>query len=301
MPYLGYINRCRVDPLTSTEEQLDLNQNLIKLNKNELGQGVLEKIAGFIIERGQLPDAILQFDEETQSWEFGLENNLKPLDKVVNVIEHSSVLSNYTVNYVDTQIENITLILPESPTTNATITIIDLYGNSSLHPIRITSMHNIMGNSEDLFLDVPYSNSTLTYVNDTIGWSLSPSNPLMYTNIHLEEYPPDDINLDDIKIRSLNIVSMNTDFIASPGNVYYVDTSNNNIDIMLPYNPTHGNWFDVIDDKDTFDLNSVYIRTHHNYTVNYEHNDLELDTKSLSLRFLYRNGDWNIFVNNLKL
>jgi hypothetical protein len=300
MAYLGYINKCRIDPISADEEQLNLNQNLIKLNKNELGPGVLEKIAGLIIERGQLPDAIFQFNELNDSWEFGFENNLKPLDKIINLIDTSQELQNHSINYVDTRSENLTLILPETPFTNSTITILDLYGNSLEHPIKITGNRNIAGHSDDLFIDIPYSSTTLTYIDDTIGWSMSPSNPLMYTNIHLED-PPEQIDLDDIKIRSLNIVSMDSDFIASPGNVYYINTSNNSVNVILPYNPKHGNWFDIVDDKDTFNINSVLIQTHHNYTINYEHKHLELDTRSLSLRLLYRNGDWNIFVNNLKL
>ena len=301
MPYLGYIDKCRIDPISANEEQLNLNQKLIKLNKNEVGEGVLEKIAGFIIERGQLPDALFRYNEFIKNWEFGFENNLKPLDKNIFVLDKSSILEPYSIYFVDTRYEHITLVLPEFPATNSTITIIDLYGKSELHPIKITGQQKIIGIQEDLFLDVPYSNSTLTYLDTTIGWSFSPSNPLMYTNVHLEEVNNNTLDLDDLKIRSLNIVSMNSDFIASPGNVYYVNTTDNPVNLILPYNPNHGNWFDVVDDKDTFHLNSVTVQTHHNYTINYEHNDLELDTKSLSLRFLYRNGDWNIFVNNLKL
>ena len=61
MSYIGYNEApCDISGGGTTRNIFKLKQQIIKLNDGETGNGVDAGIAGLIVDRGQLPDAIIQ-------------------------------------------------------------------------------------------------------------------------------------------------------------------------------------------------------------------------------------------------
>ena len=64
--------------LQSEEVKVDANE--LEINANELAAGITGRYAGFRVNRGTLPAALLVFDEETDTWSLGIEGqSLTPL------------------------------------------------------------------------------------------------------------------------------------------------------------------------------------------------------------------------------
>ena len=62
-------------------ENVKVNANELEINANELATGITGRYAGFRVNRGTLPAALLVFDEVTDTWLIGLDGQvLNPLD-----------------------------------------------------------------------------------------------------------------------------------------------------------------------------------------------------------------------------
>lgn len=78
------------DTFISQAETVEINDNLLLINKGEVGAGVTKGIAGIEIDRGTLPNYQIVFDESDKRFKAGEVGNIWPLalrDEEVNMID----------------------------------------------------------------------------------------------------------------------------------------------------------------------------------------------------------------------
>lgn len=78
------------DTFISQAETVEINDNLLLINKGEVGAGVTKGIAGIEIDRGTLPNYQIVFDESDKRFKAGEVGNIWPLalrDEEVNMVD----------------------------------------------------------------------------------------------------------------------------------------------------------------------------------------------------------------------
>ena len=319
MSYLGNVGKFkRIDALSSTKQQLNLNHNLIKLNQDEVGQGIDERIAGLIVERGQFPDAIIRFNENHQfpRWEIGTENDLAPIRNQSRVINSSTILEPYYNYFVDTTIDQISLLLPNNPKIGDTLSISDINGMFDINSVTlINNGYRIAGLTEQFTLDIKHASIILTFISNDIGWAISPSYSLLGTMTGIEGVlNPEDVvqiinnnsttivnNLKSDLLNSIineikvdNIVENNRNFIASRFINYIVDATEAPIGVTLPLNPSIGDWFVVTDVNGKTDTNPITINYDNINLIRNLPNSYIINKKYSSVKFLFTDNGWSV-------
>lgn len=100
------------DTFISQAETVEINDNLLLINKGEVGAGVTKGIAGIEIDRGTLPNYQIVFDESDKRFKAGEVGNIWPLalrDEEVNMVDGMFVTWDSTTKRLKT-----TNIVPSS-------------------------------------------------------------------------------------------------------------------------------------------------------------------------------------------
>lgn len=230
MSYIGYRDDCcDISNTTTTRNIFKLKQQIIKINDGEVGSGVNAGIAGIQVERGQLPDALIQWNEEIDSWEYGIDGNLRIFGKSAVKINTSTLTKPFHVYLVDTSATEVTVLLPQNPNMGDEIEFIDLKGKFDVHScIILSNGSKILGTTEDAILDVKYANVKFVYIDLVSGWILAPSNPITLSNVDVNfDLTPE--LLETIQNYISNYIESNFDTtIENTVNVYI----ENNIDVI---------------------------------------------------------------------
>lgn len=301
--YLGSLNDCFVfspnDKSTSTNEQLSLRQQVIKLNENETGHGVDKKIAGLTIERGKYPDAILRFNENGSAphWEIGVDNSIAPVHPINKIINQSSILEPFTVNHVKAILSNTLLILPDNPQNDATITILDSDGLFDIHPVTVRSnTSNILKSESSVLLNLKYCNVTFHFLNN--HWVIFPHTPIELTNV---EYSPI-LNESDFDLISSNTspkwVIIDSDFNAKAKTYILANTRFGSFNIHLPTNPNINDFVVISDYSGTFFENNLTILSKNTRIWGVPNESFILDRSNITIKMVYvnENRGWHIII-----
>lgn len=94
---------------------------------------------------------------------------------------------------------------------------------------------------------------------------------------------------------SYNIQQFNSDFTAILNTIHSVDTTSNQVNVTMPSNPSNGDWVGFLDDKATFDTNSVNLLYDGTNQIHYEPEGLNLDAPNLNVKFVFNNNNWVLF------
>jgi hypothetical protein len=237
MAYIGRLDTKNILNENTTKEVVKLEQNYLVLNDGEIGQGVDEDQAGLLIERGQLPDATIRFNEDIDSWEYGVEGDIKLLGKKAVKLNSSTVSKPSFIYLVDTTAAELSILLPQTPKTGDEVEFIDLKGTFDINNVIVLGNGSrIAGTTENAYLDVKFTNIKFIYIDFDIGWTLAPSNPItLSSNDITNELSVEQINnitqvvnqkIDETGPTIINYLLENpTNFIDEN----YLNTSNNKI------------------------------------------------------------------------
>ena len=88
-------------------------------------------------------------------------------------------------------------------------------------------------------------------------------------------------------------VIASSDYNASIRDFIKCDTSSNDFTITLPAVPDEDDIIGILDFKGTFDANPLSVARNGNLIMGLEE-DMEIDTKNISLELIYINGDWRV-------
>ena len=196
MAYIGRIEVCNIFNENVSKEVVKLNQNYLILNEGEIGQGINERQAGLVIERGQKPDALIRFNEDIDSWEYGVESDIKLLGKKAIKLNSSTLSKPSYIYLVDTTNQELSILLPQTPKTGDEVEFIDLKGTFDLNNVIVLGNGSrIQGTTENAYLDIKFTNVKFIYVDFEIGWTLAPSNPItLSSNEIVNELTTEQIN-----------------------------------------------------------------------------------------------------------
>ena len=109
-----------------------------------------------------------------------------------------------------------------------------------------------------------------------------------------------DVNdiVNDSNISKLNISSKLEDFTALRFYTYFVNTTDNSINVTLPNSPEDGDWFVIVDLKNNFSENNVIIK-YDNTNIDDVNGDYVLDgtnNYSNQIKFVFFENNWFILV-----
>ena len=312
MAYIGRKPTTNWCNRNTTTEVVKLEQNYLVLNDGEIGQGVDENQAGLIIERGQLPDALIRFNEDIKAWEYGIESDIKLLGKKAVKINSSTITKPSFVYLVDSTVQELSLLLPQMPKTGDEVEIIDLKGTFDLNNVIVLGNGSrIAGTNENAYLDVKFTNIRFVYVDFDIGWLLAPSNPItLSSNDIMTEFTTEQINnittvvsqtVDETGPSIVNYILENPSTFVDKNHFNISETSTITLNTMPALNPGTYNTVtvnekglvtsakNVVDKSMDLEIKSGSFAAKAN---KYYRLDTKLNTVSINLPVNPKEGDW---------
>lgn len=97
-----------------------------------------------------------------------------------------------------------------------------------------------------------------------------------------------------------NILSKNQDFTALNFYYYFLNTTNNEINVHLPAAPKDGDWFSIVDETESFAINKAIVISNGQY-INNRKNNYFLTTNRSNIKFIFYSNSWHIVTLSLNL
>jgi len=88
---------------------------------------------------------------------------------------------------------------------------------------------------------------------------------------------------------------VNSNTAANPGDLLFVDTSSNTVEITLPSNPKNFDRVEFIDSTSSFETNALIVKRGDNtHKIMGLEEDMTVNTKNISFGLIYKDGDWRL-------
>lgn len=160
MSYLGYSNRC----------DIKVNDTLRNI--------------GCFIDRTPEKNALIQWNELIQSWEYGIDGQLFPLGKTAVKINADIIANPFTIYFVDTSILPVSIRLPSNPKPSDEIEIYDLNGTFDVNSLILLGNGSpILTHLFTVSITEKFVYIKLIYLNNIDGWIIISSASNMPSSI----------------------------------------------------------------------------------------------------------------------
>lgn len=202
--------------------------------------------------------------------------NIDHQASVVN-IHNNFTAAKYNYYFIDAPYKTISCNLPASPSNGDWFNI---YNKDSNKIVINYNGNSIYGNNNNFELDT--NNTSIKLLFNNGNWELFDNS--LIGNI-----------IGGSGNTRLDVINVDSDFNISNFTYYFVDSPNTIINCELPSNPMTGDWFSIYN-RDSL---KTIIKYNGNHTIYKNSNDFELDTNNASIRFIFNNGNWELFDDTI--